>query len=113
MMNPDKAFYGTWGSAILMLGVCAIIGMALEIGAAGILMIWVLCLGAILLVLGIMTMKDKAGSAQLQVGAGMALVALSVTALAVFLELISMLMALALIVVFVGIGILSLGMTKK
>ncbi len=108
-MNGDRMFYNAWGAAIVMLGMCVIFGWLFEVGAGGVFLFWILSVGAILVVVGTLTLQDKKSVARTQIGAGMALVVVSAGILAVALELLHPVATLAVIIIFVGIGIMALG----
>jgi hypothetical protein len=108
-MDGDRMFYNAWGAAIMMLGICVILGWFMEIGAGGIFMFWLLSVGAILVVAGAATLQHKPGVARTQIGGGMALVVLSAGVLAVALKLLHPIATLAIIIIFVGIGIMAMG----
>jgi len=112
-MNPDRIFYGTWGLVILMIGICVILGKLFSLDVLGIFTLWVLSVGAILVIVGIITINTSKKTATMQMGAGMLLVVISAGAMAILLKLLDVYITLAIIIIFVGAGIASLGLSKK
>ena len=112
-MNSDKIFYATWGLVVIMAGLCAIIGMALELEIIGIFMLWLLSVGIILVVVGIISLGKSKTAANIQIVVGMLLVVVSGGILAVYLELLDTYVTLAIIVIIVGVSIAAMGMSKK
>ena len=98
---------------VIMIGVCAIIGMMLELPLAGIIMLWLLSVGIILIIVGIATVNKSIKAANIQMVTGMLLVFLSAGTLAVFLNILDVYVTLAIIIIIVGITIVALGMSNK
>jgi len=112
-MSKDRIFYGTWGAVILMIGVCVILGMYLSFDAMEIFTLWVLCVGAILFVVGMISLKESKKNATIQMVTGAMLMVISAGTLAIVLKLLSMYITIAIIIIVVGITILALGLSKK
>ena len=112
-MNADKIFYATWGLVIIFIGISAIIGMFFSLDIFGTFLLWLLCVGAILTVVGSITLTKKRGTALTQIGAGMTLVVIAAGVLAIFLQILNVYVTLAIIIIFLGLGIAALGMSKK
>jgi len=111
-MNGDKIFYGTWGAVILMIGVCVILGMYLSLDVLEIFTLWILCVGAILFIAGIVSIKASKKSATIQMITGTLLVTISVGTLATFLKLLDVYVTLAIIVIVAGVTTVALGVSK-
>lgn len=112
-MNADKIFYGTWAAVIIMIGACLLIGNYLLLNALETFSLWFLCVGAILFIVGIISIKLNRKSANIQMIIGVFLVALSSASLSIFLGLLDAYVSLAIILIVVGIIIVFLGISKK
>jgi len=112
-MEKDKIFYATWGLVIIFIGLSAIIGMLLSLDIVGIFLVWLFLVGALLVIVGGISIRNNRSTALLQIGTGMVLVLVSAGSLAVFLEVLDVYVTIALIIIFMGIGIVAIGMSKK
>ena len=112
-MNSDKIFYATCGLVVIMAGFCAIIGMSLKLGIPSIFMLWLLSLGIILVVVGIISLVKIRTATNIQIVVGVLLVVVSGGTLAIYLELLDVYVTLAIIVIIVGVCITAMGMSKK
>jgi len=87
--------------------------MYLSLDVLEIFTLWILCVGAILFIVGIISIKASRKSATIQMITGTLLVAISAGTLVTFLKLLDVYITLAIIVIVAGVTIVALGMSKK
>ncbi len=113
-MGSNKIFYGAWGLVILMLGVSIILGVYLSMSVLGVIALWVMSIGVILILVGMLTLLTLHNNAgRLQIGMGLLFVLVTAGAFAVTLQLLSVYITLGIIFIIGGISFGILGMSKK
>ena len=112
-MNADKLFIATWGLVVILAGVCAIVGLSFELAAIGIVSLWLLCVGLVLTIVGLLTLKKDQKTGTYQTIAGVLLFAVFTGAFAVITNLLDIYVTIALIIIIVGVGILTLALLRK
>jgi hypothetical protein len=113
-MGSDRIYYGTWGLVILMLGVSILLGIFFSFDVLGIVTLWVLSSGVILILIGVISvLKFRRSTARLQIGVGMLFVLISAGVFAVILRLFNIYLMFGIIIIVGGISIGVLGVSKK
>ena len=112
-MKSDKIFFAIWGLVIIMAGICAIIGLSFQWDFWSIVMLWLLCVGAILIAAGLISVPSNRKTAILQITTGGLLATITLGILAIHLRILDMYMTFALIIIIVGGTIIAIGMSLK
>ncbi len=113
-MGSNKIFYGAWGLVILMLGVSIILGVFYSMNVLGVIALWVLSIGVILILVGMITLLGLHNNAgRLQIGMGLLFVLVTAGAFAVTLRLLNVYITLGIIFIIGGISFGIMGMSKK
>ncbi len=112
-MGSNKLFYGTWGLIILMLGVSIILGVTFQMNVLGVVTLWVLSIGAILILVGVISLKLKRNTGRLQIALGILFVLVSAGVITVTLQFLNVYLTLGIILIVGGISIGALGLLKK
>jgi len=113
-MGSNKLFYGTWGLIILMLGVSIILGVLFSMNVLGVVTLWVLCIGGILILVGVISLlKLHHSSGRLQIGMGILFILVSAGVFTVILQLLNVYITVGIILIVGGISIGVLGASKK
>jgi uncharacterized membrane protein HdeD (DUF308 family) len=113
-MGSDKLYYGTLGLVILMLGVSIILGVFFSMNVLGVVTLWVLSIGVILILVGVLSLlKLHRNSGRSQIGLGLLLVLISSGVFMVILQLFNIYVTLGIILIAGGMSIGALGLSKK
>ena len=111
-MNFDKLFYATWGFVLILAGISAILGIYLQIDLFSTIMIWLISVGIMLTIVGILNMNEPNKTGLMQMILGLLFVVFSASILSVILELINILVSVALIIILIGIIIVAMSLSK-
>lgn len=113
-MGSDKLYYGTFGLIILMLGVSIILGVSFSLSVLGVMTLWVLSIGIILILVGgISLLMLHRNSGRSQIGLGMLFVLISTGVFMVILQLFNIYITLGIILIAGGCSIGAFGLSKK
>jgi len=112
-MKADKIFYATWGLVIIMAGICAIIGLRLQLDLWSIVMVWLICVGIILIAAGFVTLSSDRKTAILQILVGELCMTITLGVLAIYLHVLDIYLTFALISIIVGVSVIAVGMSRK
>lgn len=109
----DKFFYMIWGLVFISLGISAILTMTLKLGLGGGFSLWLLAMGAVLIVGSLPQGLAPGGRGIWMLLPGMVFVLLGSILMVTMTGLINWPVALAIIVIFLGIGVIFIGMSKE
>jgi hypothetical protein len=112
-MKSDKIFYASWGLALILIGVCIIIGLGLHLDFWTTFMLWLLSVGILLVIVGIITASTDRKTAILQVITGELLAAISLGILAIYLHILDVYVTLGLIIIIIGGSVIFIGLSRK
>jgi uncharacterized membrane protein HdeD (DUF308 family) len=112
-MNLDKLFYATWGFVFILAGISAIFGIYLKLDLFSTIMIWLISVGIMLVIAGLLNMKEAKRNGILQMVLGFLFVVISASVLTVVLEIINILLSIAIIIILIGIIIIAMSLSKS
>lgn len=112
-MKADKIFYASWGFAIIMAGICAIIGLYFQWDLLSIVMLWFITVGVILIAVGLISLSSDRKTAVMQIIAGEILTLVTLGILAIYLHILDVYITLAVIIIIIGISVIAVGISRK
>ena len=112
-MRSDKIFYMSWGIAIILIGVCVIIGLGFHLDLGITFILWLLSVGILIVILAMITSTINRKTALSQLITGEIITAISLGTLAIYFQVLDSLIALSLIIIIIGGGVIVLGMSRK
>jgi hypothetical protein len=112
-MKADKIFYASWGLVLIMAGICAIIGLSLQWDILSIVLLWLISVGIILIVAGVITLSSDRKTAILQMLAGVLCSTITLGILAIYLQVLDVYVTFALIIIIVGVSVIAIGISRK
>jgi hypothetical protein len=112
-MKADKIFFVIWGLVIIMAGICAIIGLSFQWDFLSILMFWLVSVGVILIVAGLISLSTDKKTASMRILQGEVLATITLGILVIHLRLLDMYLTFALIIIIFGVSVIALGISRK
>ena len=112
-MKADKIFFAGCGLVIIMAGICAIIGLSFQWDFLSIVMAWLISVGVILIVVGLISVTTDRKTAILQILTGELLATITLGILVMHLALLDIYIIFALILIIVGGTIIAVGISRK
>ena len=109
----DRFFYMVWGLVFISLGISAILAMFLELGWSGGFALWLLAMGAVLIVSSFPQGLAPGGKGVFLLLPGMVFILLGSILMVTMAGIINWPVAIAIIIIFLGIGVIFIGMSKE
>jgi hypothetical protein len=112
-MEFDRIFYASWGFILIIVGLCAIIGMFLELSLLAIIILWFLFIGFLLVIIGSLNQIKNGKNNPFIILLGLVIVVGSAVILTVLLELINIYIAISIIIIIAGVSTVLHGFSKN